>query len=103
MPENFEPDSNSHEAFRPSIWKWSNARRVADSQNGGRYKDFVLNTGKKKLGVLKERQHRTKVQVRYDAVQHAVVIESTRNWTPRSLGRGNPESAAWLAQSHQAA
>ncbi|GGL79029.1 hypothetical protein GCM10010840_16120 [Deinococcus aerolatus] len=61
---------------------------VIELQDSGRRKGAFLNAGKKKLEALKERHARGKVQVRYDAEQHAVVIELPQEVDGTLFGEG---------------
>ena len=64
------------------------AGEVIELQDSGRRKGAFLNAGKKKLEALKERHSRGKVQVRYDADQHAVVIELPQEVDGTLFGEG---------------
>ncbi|OLV16736.1 MBL fold metallo-hydrolase RNA specificity domain-containing protein [Deinococcus marmoris] len=64
------------------------AGEVIELQDSRRRKGVFLNAGKKKLEALKERHSKGKVQVRYDAGQHAVIIELPEEMDGALFGEG---------------
>lgn len=64
------------------------AGEVVELQDSGRRKGAFIHAGKKKLEALKERHARDKVNVRYDAGQHAVVIKLPDGMDGSLFGEG---------------
>ncbi|MBX8465000.1 MBL fold metallo-hydrolase [Deinococcus sp. RIT780] len=64
------------------------AGEVVELQDSGRRRGSFLNTAPRKLEALKERHARGKVDVRYDATQHQVVIQLPQELDGQLFGEG---------------
>ncbi|KQR18785.1 hypothetical protein ASF71_19960 [Deinococcus sp. Leaf326] len=64
------------------------AGQVVTLRDSGKRRGGFLNSNPKKLEALKERHARGKVELRYDAERHAVVIELPQNMDASLFGEG---------------